>query len=121
MNSKKVITISVHVIAWAIFLSLPFLLFSTPPSGEQHTVNRPEFFGIAEILSSLLYIGFFYVNAYSLIPALLSKKKTITYVIIIIILILFIAFINSILSEYYRPHFPPRPFIRLFIFKIFPC
>ncbi|MGZ4158579.1 MAG: sensor histidine kinase, partial [Bacteroidia bacterium] len=120
MNSKKVITISVHVVAWAIFLSVPFLLFSSPP-GEQHPVSHPELFGITEILSSLFYISFFYANAYLLIPSLLSKKKIVTYIIIIIALILSIAFINSFLSEYYRPHFPPHPFIRLFVFKIFTC
>ena len=119
MDSKKIITLLLHLLGWAIFLSIPVLFFNTPP-GDQHLYNK-NLFEISEIISYLLFIGFFYFNAYYLIPSLLSRKKIMTYVIIIIIITIGIAAINASISEFYIPHIPPRPFIRLFMFRLFPC
>ena len=108
-----------HILGWTIFLSIPILFFSTPP-GDQH-LNNKNLFEISEVISYLLFISFFYFNAYYLIPSLLSKKKLAAYTIIIIFLIVAIAALNSAISEFYIPHNPPRPFIRLFMFRLFPC
>jgi two-component system LytT family sensor kinase len=120
MNSKKIITVIFHVLAWTLFLSIPILFFSNPP-GEQHLPYHHDFFGIPEVGSYFFFIVFFYLNAYYLIPSLLSRKKTTAYIISVLILIILIAATNALIADLYHPHFPPRPFFRLFIFKLWPC
>lgn len=120
MNSKKIITSFIHALVWILLLSIPILFFSNPP-GEQHSLYHKDFFGIPEIVSYLFFIGFFYLNAYYLIPSLLSKKKTISYILLILVLIIIITSTNAVISDFYRPHLHPRPFIRLFFSKLFPC
>jgi hypothetical protein len=101
-------------------LSIPILFFSNP-QGEQHSLYHKDSFGISEIISYLFFIGFFYLNAYYLIPSFLSKKKTITYILVILFLIILIASVNAVIGDFYHPHLHPRPFIRLFVSKLFPC
>jgi two-component system LytT family sensor kinase len=121
MNSKKIITIIFHTLAWALFLSIPILFFSNL-SGEQHSPYHGDFFGTPAIVSYLLFIGFFYLNAYYLIPSLLTKKKTISYIMTILILVILITSVNALISDLYRsPHLPQRSFMRLFMFRLFPC
>src|ERR1017187_8223661 len=121
MKSKKIIIPLIHIAAWTLFLSIPFLFFSSPP-GEQHGPHfHGNFFGVPEVFSYCLLIIFFYLNAYYLMPSLLSKKMTLAYILVILILIILIAATNAAVSDFHRPHFPPRPFMRLFTFKIYPC
>src|ERR1035437_7656469 len=120
MNSRKIITVIIHILVWALFLSIPILFFSNP-QGEHAAPFHKDFFGLTEIISYLSFIGFFYLNAYCLIPVLLSKKKTIVYIFTIVVLIILIASVNAAVSDFYKPHLHPRTFMRLFGFKLFPC
>lgn len=64
-----------HVVAWALLFSLPFLLRSydehrPPPGKGAH--SSPE---LHYIISNLFWIGFFYLNAQLLIPRLVYKRR----------------------------------------------
>ncbi len=120
MKSKKIFAPIIHAFVWILFLSIPILFFSNP-NGEQHVQSRYDIYGAPEIISHLFLIVFFYLNAYFLIPSFLSKKKTVVYILLILLSIILIAAVNAAISDFYRPHIPSRPFIRLFTFRLFPC
>lgn len=66
--------IASHIIAWGLFLSLPFL-FTTPVKADK--------FPVFIIIPWLFIILFYYANYYLLIPKLLLKKKIIKYILVV--------------------------------------
>jgi len=90
-----------HVIGWVIFAGLPFL---TLP----HFVwNRVDLFsiGMAQLLTTGLIIGFFYVNLYTLTPELLQEQRTRRFLLILIAMLISVALVK--LLSFYT--FPPAP------------
>ncbi len=61
-----------HVLGWLVFISLPFLTLPDFIWNRQDLIS----IGIAQLLTSALIIGFFYVNLLSLTPTLLREKNT---------------------------------------------
>jgi len=95
---NRLLIISLHVIGWVTFLSLPFLFlehpqFRRPMRGVgpgEIKVPPPEFvpqpgnFDVAAMrwqfmLSSIPLIIFFYMNMYVLIPGVLTKRSWVHY------------------------------------------
>ena len=75
--SKKWTTVAIHSLAWIILFSLPALLFpahNPNEARENHAFKQTTVFFIART-SDILLIGFFYLNAFLLIPAFLYKRK----------------------------------------------
>lgn len=99
--TKKWATVSIHVLAWAIFFTLPFLL---RPVSDRHGV-RPQSanIGLYYLISinNLLRVILFYFNAYVLIPKLVYRKKYWQYILILLsaflIMFLFDRFFFSLL------------------------
>ena len=84
--AKKWITILLHITAWMLLFSLPYLL---RPSNTPNEPIRPEPHNstltfIIQRISDTMLIVFFYLNALALIPKLLYKKKYTFYTISII-------------------------------------
>lgn len=79
--NKKGVQVLIHILAWLVFLSFPFVFFpranSFLPSGE--IVN----FILAILPGSIAGIAFFYFNYYFAIPRFYLKKKYRTYSLII--------------------------------------
>jgi len=71
--SKKWVNVLLHVAAWLLLFSLPFLLRPSMPNRppEQHSIPGL----LRYILNDLLYIGFFYLNAIVLIPAFIYRRR----------------------------------------------
>jgi sensor histidine kinase YesM len=94
--SKKWVNILLHVSAWLLLFSLPFLLrpsINNRPAGEdQHT-------GLALIryvLNDLMFISLFYLNAQVLIPKFIYRRRYRDYALILVLAfpcILFIAWL----------------------------
>ena len=74
--SKKWITVLLHVAAWTLLFSLPYLL--SPSGNDKHPSehkppdNRSNY---NYWILNLLWVAFFYFNAYVLIPLFIYKKK----------------------------------------------
>ena len=85
MDKKRVFFILVHIIAWAGFIFLPFLIFDIP--GENAFPRR-------RIFSLLLIVFFFYLNYFVFIPQFLTKRKFIRYGLVIIASLLLTFFSN---------------------------
>ena len=129
---NRLLIISLHVIGWVTFVSLPFMFsgpgrltgrgpmrdegMRPPRPREGMDMPQPSDFDINSIrlhsiLFNILLIGFFYLNMYVLIPKVLTKKSWVHYLLSIIICFVIIALaselINYILASY---AFRPRPF-----------
>ncbi|MFT4024029.1 MAG: histidine kinase [Flavihumibacter sp.] len=76
--SKRWFRIALHVVAWLILFSLPYLM----RPGSHEKVTGHELLG--NILGNFIFIGFFYLNAYVLVPAFLSKRYYWRYVLAVI-------------------------------------
>ncbi len=107
------------MLAWAVCFSIPILIYNNPYGEYMASTN--EKFGLPEIINYSLFIIFFYLNAFLFIPVYFSKKRTLEYIVFVVIVILAIATVNTLLSQIYRPHTPPRPFIRVFLYRVFIC
>jgi len=59
-----------HLIGWLVFIGLPFLTLPTFLWNQQDLIS----IGMAQLLTSLLIIAFFYVNLHLLMPKLLDSR-----------------------------------------------
>ncbi len=79
--SKKWITVLLHIAAWVLLFSLPYLLRpqNNPNQPSHPEPQNPTVSFIIFRTSDLMLTGFFYLNALLLIPRLLYKKKYALY------------------------------------------
>lgn len=70
---NKWVTVILHTAFWVLLFSLPFLL--RPSSAPEKQNTRNEFELVQYIINDLLWVAYFYFNAYFLIPRLLNKKN----------------------------------------------
>jgi len=74
--AKPGVTISLHLLAWALFFSFPFLLRPVAHrsgTSENNVISSSLFYFIT--LNNFLRVGLFYTNANLLIPRLLYRNK----------------------------------------------
>src|SRR6266704_1955718 len=84
-TQNKPLTIITHIIFWALIFTLPILVRSTYGNSHEGDLQL-----VSVIIYSLLIVSLFYLNAYSLIPYVLRRKRTVSYVLIsICFLVLF--------------------------------
>jgi len=78
--SKKWVKIILHIAVWIIMFSLPFLL-QTSYDNKKHAPEKPHFDWLyLYICTAFIWIAFFYVNAYVLIPRYIYKRKYWIYI-----------------------------------------
>ncbi len=99
---KKWIIICSHIIAWLIVFSLPYLLrqayLSRNPTKD---IDENGFFYLS-LITDVLWMGLFYLNAFILIPKLAFRRKFIVYgvllmVIYSVIILIHCAFFNQLI------------------------
>lgn len=95
--NKRLITVSVHVLVWAVILNIPYLLFDNPPKGISNYFKS--------WIPTIATAAIFYGNYFYLIPKLLFSRKTWTFV---FVNLLFYAVIIIIFEEV-RIHLIPPP------------
>ena len=83
-TSTKWGKIFLHVAAWMIVFSLPYLL--SPPY-DPHRPAEPdrEGFFYVNIFTGFFWAGLFYLNAYILTPTLVYKKKYLLYTVTLLV------------------------------------
>lgn len=87
-RKKKIFLISIHVIAWTIFFSLPFI-FSTAPDNQSKILKQHT--NTLFAINDTFLLAIYYLNTLVLIPKLLFQKKWLLYIAsIVAIFIIFI-------------------------------
>lgn len=89
-----------HIAAWVLLFFLPYLLGSVAntQSNPQPPRVKSDYYFLLSHLNYFLLIGFFYLNALFLIPALFYKKKYGLYTLAIVLCFVFYAFIGILIS-----------------------
>ena len=93
--SKKWVTVLLHIAAWILLFSLPYLLRPSLNNNRPVTQDsQPALVHLRYAINNLIYIGFFYLNAGWLIPQFIYKRKYKQYAAILIISFITIMFIT---------------------------
>ena len=106
--NRRLIRILTHVAAWAVVLSLPYLLDShhgEPHHGHPDVILRGFFY--LNFVTSLLWIGPFYLNAYLLTPRFFYQRRYLVFAAILVLVFGVILMIHMVLFRYvfFLPHF----------------
>lgn len=91
-----------HAIGWVVFISLPLLMLPDFLRNRQDLISL----GMAQLLTSVLMIVFFYVNLRVLTPALLRRQNTRQFVLTVALMVLSVVGVK-VVSFYVFP--PARP------------
>ncbi len=82
----KVVTVFTHIIAWTIFLSLPYIFRPKPMMGPEMQETIRAYFIARFLLFNVFLITLFYVHAYWMLPKLFNKKFIILYATLVVVL-----------------------------------
>jgi two-component system LytT family sensor kinase len=96
---RKIITVLIHITVWIIYIFLPYF-------GPDFVSSEKRFY--IRLYSSLIFISFFYLNYFLLIPQIFSKKKYLIYILITAALFVLILYVNKLI------HKPPQEIIEKF-------
>ena len=106
---KKWVIVLLHVAAWVLLFSLPYLLRpsinESRPAGQR---PEPAALHLRYAINNLIYVGFFYLNALWLIPHFIYKRRYKQWAAIILasyVIILFITWLNTLLLHLQGPKF----------------
>lgn len=105
--NRKGTRILAHILIWAIVLSLPHLLNNRHERDHQNNDGQDQSFFYLDLITSFLWIGPFYLNAYFLTPRLFYNKRYITHLAGLIVLFGAILMIHVLLFIFVfkLPHF----------------
>jgi LytS/YehU family sensor histidine kinase len=81
--NKKWLSVSLHVAAWVLILSLPYLLRS-PYDRQKAKGPDEEGFLYLNLITSVFWIGVFYLNAFVLTQRFIYTRKYLQYILILV-------------------------------------
>jgi two-component system LytT family sensor kinase len=124
--SKKWVVVLLHAAVWILLFSLPFLLRRSY-GNEKPEASKEEvsalFAAMFYVLSNLIWVGFFYLNAYGIVTRFIYKNKYWQYIVSVIVCFIIILFLQAIVFINLRhpPHFNLSNHIlfNLFVFLFF--
>jgi len=107
--TKKWVIVTLHAAAWLLLFSLPFLLRRSY-GNEKPVASKEEvsalFAALHYTLSNLVWVGFFYFNAYLIVPRFIYRNEYWQYVVSILACFIVILFLEAFIFIYFRN--PPR-------------
>lgn len=113
--SKKWVQVLIHVLAWLIVFSLPYLLSSHYDENRPKNPDSDGFFYLNTI-TGFFWVGVFYLNAFVLTPKFLDSKKYLIYSLLLLFIFCFIILIHGWLFPFL---IHSVPFIFLNSFRFF--
>jgi two-component system, LytTR family, sensor kinase len=124
MNSqwytKKWVTVSLHVLFWAIFFISPYLLraeFDDAPQRKPRS-GIPRYMYML-VLNNFFRVSLFYVNAFLFIPQLVYKRKYGLYLLTLLVALIFMLFCDRLVFDYFIDNKEYRVW-NFFVFNLFP-
>lgn len=108
---NKWVKILLHIVAWVLVFSLPYLLRHSYDN-VRPGMHTPPPYSCFFLLVDVLWIGLFYLNTELLVPLLINKRKTWLYIASQLGSLLALAVLHWVLFTYVKPseHREPRPF-----------
>jgi two-component system, LytTR family, sensor kinase len=108
-HSRKYIIVGLHISVWLLLFSLPMLMRqsaesnrNTDVSSQADSISRMMHY----IVSALIWVGFFYLNAYLLAPLFLRRKNTWKYILSLLFAFLVLLVIAGLAFNFFiRPPF----------------
>ncbi|MGA3014302.1 MAG: sensor histidine kinase [Bacteroidales bacterium] len=107
----KFVTIFVHLTAWVIFLTLPYIF--RPRIGPEFAVNEQIIFSLRLVSFNLFLIFVFYFHGYWMIPQLVLKKKWLIYIGLQILILVSFVFFRELLFMMSPPEHEPFQMIHV--------
>jgi len=103
---SKVLTIIIHITAWIIFFSLPFIFLPNPLHGP--SALKAQYFYFLKFLTSNIFLVFiFYLNANLLLPKFVFRKNYLAYAAIVLVFFtLFITYTDLFFQTPFSLHSP---------------
>ncbi|MGZ8549696.1 MAG: sensor histidine kinase [Chitinophagaceae bacterium] len=99
LYNKKGIQVLLHIAVWSVVFSLPFLMSSAYGGRHPKDPDSDGFF-LLNLLTGVCWVGVFYLNAFSLTPRLIYKKKYFIYLVVLIVILGFVMLIHGILFSW---------------------
>ncbi len=96
-----------HIAAWIVVLSLPYLLIYSPSRDNRPPQDRSGFFYLS-LLTDVCWVGLFYLNLYVLTPVLFIRKKYFLFAVALLSAFIVIMGIHWMLFDLF---IKTRPFI----------
>jgi two-component system LytT family sensor kinase len=98
--TRRWVTVALHVLAWAIFFTLPFLLRPVRGDGRGITVT-----GLIYLVSvnNVLRVLLFYSNLYFLIPTLMYSRKYLQYFVVLLVFFAFMFVVDRFFFSVFLP------------------
>lgn len=105
--NSRIIKALTHAVAWVIVLSLPYLLDTHHGMGPRRNNRFDEGFFYLNFVTSILWIGPFYLNAYWMTPNFFNKRRYGGYISMIVLLFAIMTGIHFLLFQFVfqLPHF----------------
>lgn len=105
--NRKGIKVLTHIVAWAIVLSLPYLLDNQHGQDGHHDDAMEKAFFYLNFLTNFCWVPLFYLSAYYLTPRFLYSRRYVNYVSTLIISLGFIWLVHGLLYSriFGLPHF----------------
>ncbi|MEO7802877.1 MAG: histidine kinase [Ginsengibacter sp.] len=100
VSSRKWLTVLLHVAAWTLFFSLPYLLtsaYSNPKSRPEDNPVNDNHRLIFSIAMDITWMLFFYINANFIIPRLLYKQKYLKLAVVELLVLTYIVLQSALL------------------------
>jgi two-component system, LytTR family, sensor kinase len=114
---KKWVIVLLHAAVWTVLFLFPVLLEKSIHDTKPEPVSNRSWYTYLSIFSDALWISFFYLNAYLLIPKLAYRKRIFSYVLILLSIFGFLMLFHWAFGAFiiHQPSFNPR-----ILFNIFP-
>ncbi len=113
VTGKKWLTILLHALCWITLFSLPFFLRTSYKN--EHRAPQPDdaAFRYFYLISSIMWVILFYLNAYLFLPFLFRTKKIVQFVALHLAAMAVVYFVHWEFFNLYimQQHFKPANFI----------
>lgn len=119
--SNKWVQVILHSVVWVLMFSLPFIL-PTSYGNKQHPQEKPHYDWVyLYSCTAVVWIGFFYVNAYVLIPRYIYKKRFWLYILSqLLFIVILMAADRFFFWLFLEPDHRPYSIAGFITFHVFP-
>jgi two-component system, LytTR family, sensor kinase len=101
---KRIIMVVVHVIAWILFCSLPYIFRPKDiPEMINMRIDSTQIMIIHSIVFNIYFIFLFYLHGFWMVPKLLMKKRILPYSTLFLILFFLFMFLRNLVFPIHGP------------------